>query len=116
MNAEQWQQELQEQLLMEIAAGVSDTNYYDDGSIVAVEVDYTTQSWPVWQVSQQDLILEHTFAILQLFTTKQPMWDEIQDMPGEIFDVPDIETVLVEDEDGNVGVDLSDVNNWSCTK
>lgn len=29
---------------MEIAAGVSDTNYYDDGSIVAVEVDYTTQS------------------------------------------------------------------------
>lgn len=62
-------------------------------------------------MSQQDLILEHTFAILQLFTTKQPMWDEIQDMPGEIFDVPDIETVLVEDEDGNVGVDLSDVNN-----
>ena len=62
-------------------------------------------------MSQQDLILEHTFAILQLFTTKQPMWDEIQDMPGEIFDVPDIETVLVEDEDGNVGVDLYDVNN-----
>lgn len=62
-------------------------------------------------MSQHDLILEHTFAILQLFTTKQPMWDEIQDMPGEIFDVPDIETVLVEDEDGNVGVDLSDVNN-----
>ena len=45
MNAEQWQQELKEQLLEEIAAGVSDTNYYyDDGSIVAVEVDYTTQS------------------------------------------------------------------------
>ena len=44
MNAEQWQQELQEQLLIEIAAGVRDTNYYDDGSIVAVEVDYTTQS------------------------------------------------------------------------
>ena len=40
------------------------------------------------------------------------MWDEIQDMPGEIFDVPGIETVLVEDEDGNVGVDLTDVNNW----
>lgn len=62
-------------------------------------------------MSQHDLILEHTFAILQLYTTKQPMWDEIQDMPGEIFDVPDIETVLVEDEDGNVGVDLTDVNN-----
>ena len=39
------------------------------------------------------------------------MWDELNDMPGEIFDVPDIETVLVEDEDGNVGVDLTDVNN-----
>ena len=62
-------------------------------------------------MSQHDLILEHTFAILQLFTTKQPMWDEIQDMPGEIFDVPDIETVLVEDENGELGVDLSDVNN-----
>lgn len=46
-----------------------------------------------------------------MFTTKQPMWDEIQDMPGEIFDVPGIETVLVEDENGELGVDLSDVNN-----
>ena len=44
MNAEQWQQELKEQLLEEIAAGVSDTNYYDDSSTVAVDVDYTTQS------------------------------------------------------------------------
>jgi len=59
-------------------------------------------------VSQHDLILRHTFAILQLFTTKQPMWDEIQDMPGEIFDVPGIETVLVEDENGDLGVDLTD--------
>ena len=39
------------------------------------------------------------------------MWDEIQDMPGAIFDVPDIETVLVEDENGELGVDLSDINN-----
>lgn len=39
------------------------------------------------------------------------MWDEIQDMPGEIFDVPGIETVLVEDENGDLGVDLTDVNN-----
>ena len=59
-------------------------------------------------MSQHDLILEHTFAILQLLTTKQPMWDEIQDMPGEIFDVPDIETVLVEDENGDLGVDLTE--------
>ena len=44
MTAEEWQQELKEQLLEEIAAGVSDTNYYDDSSIVAVDVDYTTQS------------------------------------------------------------------------
>ena len=39
------------------------------------------------------------------------MWDEIQDMPGEIFDVPDIETVLAEDENGDLGVDLTDINN-----
>jgi hypothetical protein len=26
--------------------------------------------------------------------------------------VPDIETVLVEDENGELGVDLSDINNW----
>ena len=44
MTAEEWQQELKEQLLIEIAAGVSDTNYYDDCSTVAVDVDYTTQS------------------------------------------------------------------------
>ena len=44
MTAEEWQQELKDQLLIEIAAGVSDTNYYDDSSTVAVEVDYTTQS------------------------------------------------------------------------
>lgn len=44
------------------------------------------------------------------------MFDEIQDMQGEIFDVPDIETVLVEDENGEVGVDLTDINNWSLTK
>lgn len=36
------------------------------------------------------------------------MWDEIQDMQGEIFDVPNIETILVEDENGNVGVDLTE--------
>ena len=47
MTAEEWLQELQEQLLEETAAGVVDTNYYEDGSIVAVEIDYTTQSWPV---------------------------------------------------------------------
>ena len=46
-----------------------------------------------------------------MLTQTRPMWDEIQDMPGEIFDVPDIETVLVEDENGELGVDLSDINN-----
>jgi len=44
------------------------------------------------------------------------MFDEIQDMQGEIFDVPDIETVLVEDENGELGIDLTDINNWSPTK
>jgi hypothetical protein len=30
--------------------------------------------------------------------------------------VPDIETVLIEDENGELGVDLTDINNWSPTK
>jgi hypothetical protein len=29
--------------------------------------------------------------------------------------VPNIETVLVEDENGELGVDLTDINNWSPT-
>jgi len=60
------------------------------------------------ELAQHDLILDRTFAILRMFTNKQPMWDEIQDMQGEIFDVPNIETILVEDENGNVGVDLTE--------
>jgi len=63
------------------------------------------------ELSQHRLIINLSSAILPLLTQTRPMWDEIQDMPGEIFDVPDIETVLVEDEDGNVGVDLTDINN-----
>ncbi len=63
------------------------------------------------ELSQHRLIINLSSAILPLLTRTRPMWDEIQDMPGEIFDVPDIETVLVEDEDGNVGVDLTDINN-----
>ena len=63
------------------------------------------------ELSQHRLIINLSSVILPLLTQTRPMWDEIQDMPGEIFDVPDIETVLVEDEDGNVGVDLSDINN-----
>ena len=63
------------------------------------------------QVAHTPLIVTPMSAILPLLTQTRPMWDEIQDMPGEIFDVPDIETVLVEDEDGNVGVDLTDINN-----
>jgi hypothetical protein len=43
MTVEEMYQELKEQLLEDSLLGVSDTNYYDDGSIVAVEVDYTTQ-------------------------------------------------------------------------
>ena len=63
------------------------------------------------ELSQHRLIINLSSVILPLLTQTRPMWDEIQDMPGEIFDVPDIETVLVEDEDGNVGVDLTDINN-----
>tara|TARA_B000000441_G_C21667790_1_gene305375 strand:- start:503 stop:619 length:117 start_codon:yes stop_codon:yes gene_type:complete len=36
------------------------------------------------------------------------MFDELNDMPGEIFDVPNIETILVEDENGDIGVDLTE--------
>ena len=68
------------------------------------------------QVAHTPLIVTPLPAILLLLTQTRPMWDEIQDMPGEIFDVPDIETVLVEDENGELGVDLTDINNWSHTK
>ena len=68
------------------------------------------------QVAHTPLIVTPMPAILPLLTQTRPMWDEIQDMPGEIFDVPDIETVLVEDENGDLGVDLTDINNWSHTK
>ena len=63
------------------------------------------------ELSQHRLIINLSSVILPLLTQTRPMWDEIQDMPGEIFDVPDIETVLVEDENGELGVDLSDINN-----
>ena len=46
-----------------------------------------------------------------MLTQTRSMFDEIQDMQGEIFDVPDIETVLVEDENGELGIDLTDINN-----
>ena len=62
-------------------------------------------------MSQHVLIINVISAILPLLTRTEPMWDEIENMPGEIFDVPDIETVLVEDENGNLGVDLTDINN-----
>ena len=62
-------------------------------------------------MAQHYLILRVISVILPLLTQTRPMWDELNDMPGEIFDVPDIETVLVEDENGELGVDLTDVNN-----
>lgn len=60
------------------------------------------------ELSQHRLILNLSSVILPLLTRTRPMWDEIQDMPGEIFDVPNIETVLVEDENGELGVDLTE--------
>ena len=59
------------------------------------------------ELSQHRLILNLSSVILPLLTRTRPMWDEIQDMSGEIFDVPNIETVLVEDENGELGVDLT---------
>ena len=63
------------------------------------------------ELSQHRLIINVCSVILPLLTQTRPMWEELNDMPGEIFDVPDIETVLVEDEDGNLGIDLTDINN-----
>ena len=63
------------------------------------------------ELAQHRLIVNLSSAILPLVTQTRPMWEELNDMPGEIFDVPDIETVLVEDENGELGVDLSDINN-----
>ena len=63
------------------------------------------------ELSQHRLIINVCSVILPLLTQTRPMWEELNDMPGEIFDVPDIETVLVEDENGELGVDLSDINN-----
>ena len=62
-------------------------------------------------MAQHYLILRVISVILPLLTQTRTMWDELNDMPGEIFDVPDIETVLVEDENGELGVDLTDINN-----
>ena len=59
------------------------------------------------ELSQHRLIINLSSVILPLLTQTRPMWDEIQDMPGEIFDVPNIEHVLVEDENGELGVDLT---------
>ena len=59
------------------------------------------------ELSQHRLIINLSSVILPLLTQTRPMWDEIQDMPGEIFDVPNIEDVLVEDENGELGVDLT---------
>ena len=63
------------------------------------------------ELSQNRLIINVCSVILPLLTQTRPMWEELNDMPGEIFDVPDIETVLVEDENGELGVDLTDINN-----
>ena len=63
------------------------------------------------ELSQHRLIINVCSVILPLLTQTRPMWEELNDMPGEIFDVPDIETVLVEDENGELGVDLTDINN-----
>ena len=59
------------------------------------------------ELSQHRLIINVSSAILPLLTQTRPMWEELNDMPGEIFDVPNIETVLVEDENGELGVDLT---------
>ena len=39
------------------------------------------------ELSQHRLIINLSSVILPLLTRTRPMWDEIQDMPGEIFDL-----------------------------
>lgn len=72
---------------------------------------YVNRLCAVHELPQHHLIFTLTSAILLLFTQTRSMFDEINDMQGEIFDVPNIETVLVEDENGDLGVDLTDINN-----
>ena len=72
---------------------------------------YLDRLGTVPKLSHHHLIFTLTSAILLLLKQTRSMFDEINDMQGEIFDVPNIETVLVEDENGELGVDLTDVNN-----
>lgn len=72
---------------------------------------YLDRLGTVPELSHHHLIFTLTSAILLLLKQTRSMFDEIQDMQGEIFDVPDIETVLIEDENGELGVDLTDINN-----
>jgi len=74
-------------------------------------VRYLDRLGTVPKLSHHHLIFTLTSAILLLLKQTRSMFDEINDMQGEIFDVPNIETVLVEDENGELGVDLTDINN-----
>jgi hypothetical protein len=74
-------------------------------------VRYLDRLGTVPKLSHHHLIFTLTSAILLLLKQTRSMFDEIQDMQGEIFDVPNIETVLIEDENGELGVDLTDINN-----
>lgn len=45
MTAEEWKQELEDQLLEEKRAGLLSSNYYyDDSSIVVLELEYSTSN------------------------------------------------------------------------
>ena len=72
---------------------------------------YLDRLGTVSKLSHHHLIFTLTSAILLLLKQTRSMFDEINDMQGEIFDVPNIETVLVEDENGELGIDLTDINN-----
>ena len=74
-------------------------------------MSYVNRLCAVSKLPQHHLINTLTSAILPLLSQTRSMFDEIQDMQGEIFDVPNIETVLVEDENGELGIDLTDINN-----
>ena len=50
------------------------------------------------ELSQHRLIINLSSAILPLLTRTRPMWDEIQDMPGEIFDIKEEDLMAVFDD------------------
>jgi len=44
MTLQEMYQEMEEQLMEDCLLGYNDQSFYDDGSVVSLEIDFTTQS------------------------------------------------------------------------